>query len=211
MNLNLYLVIDDTFCKPENMAVLVNQLLDCGITCVQLRIKNSPSKLIAKTGLDLLTILKPKKISLIINDHIETVAQINADGVHIGQKDIAYFKAREYLGYNKIIGLSIENIEQAKQCQYLDVDYFGVGPIFATKTKLDAANPIGIQQLRLITNLLNKPIVAIGGINKNNITSVLASGVSGVALISAILGAPSPETETKQFAKIISREKYEQY
>ena len=142
----LYLILDDGLCPPQFMVEQIKQLLDSGITCVQLRMKQ-PSELLEKLGRELLNILKTKKVPLIINDHIEIAAKIDVDGVHIGQKDMPYADARKYLGYEGI-GLSVENLAQAKQCQQLDVDYFGIGPVFATKTKIDAANPMGIQQLK---------------------------------------------------------------
>ena len=174
---SLYLIIDDTLCPPLDMPCLVSQLINCGITCIQLRMKHSSVETITNVGKTLLRLLKSNKIPLIINDHIEIAANINADGVHIGQKDTPYASAREYLGYRKIIGLSIENCDQAEEYSHCDADYFGVGPIFPTNTKCDAANPIGIQQLSQINHVFEKPVVAIGGINRTNIISVLKTGV----------------------------------
>lgn len=200
---SLYLIIDDTLCLPENMLDMVKRLSDYGVTCIQLRMKLASSAIIADIGKSLLDILKPKKIPLLINDSVDIAAEINADGVHIGQKDISYLKAREQLGRQKIIGLSIENIEQAKKCCHDDIDYFGVGPVFPTSTKPDAATPLGIQQLSQITKILKKPVVAIGGINKNNMTTVLQAGVAGIAFVSAILSAKNPALETTHLNQMI--------
>jgi thiamine-phosphate pyrophosphorylase len=198
-----YLVIDDSLCSAETMLPLASLLINCGVTCVQLRMKHSSVATITDIGTALLTLLKPKKIPLLINDHIEIAANIDADGVHIGQNDIAYVEARDYLGYTKIIGLSIENSEQAKKVQHYDVDYFGVGPIFPTTTKRNATNPIGVQQLYQITRQLPKPVVAIGGINRSNMLSVLESGVAGIAFVSAILASAHPESEAKKIMRLI--------
>lgn len=195
----LYQIIDDAFCPLAEMRNTTEKLVDAGVTCVQLRMKNSiPADIIAIGNL-LLPILRTKNIPLIINDHIELAKQLDADGVHIGQGDVNPIDARNYLGKNKIIGLSIETLEQAKQAINFDVDYFGVGPIFTTSSKLDAAIPIGTEQLKLIANILNKPIVAIGGINLQNLPAVLNTGVKGIAIISATLCAEDPVKTIQQF------------
>lgn len=212
INLSLYLIIDDSVCHPDNMVNMAKRVIHCGVTCVQLRMKNATSEIITETGKKLLFLLKPLGIPLIINDHIEIAKNIDADGVHIGQKDIPYFEARNYLGYGKIIGLSIENIKQAQQSQDWDVDYFGVGPVYITTLKPDAARPIGIHQLQQIVQVLKKPVVAIGGLRYQNILPVLNAGVAGVAVISAIISAPDPEFAAKNLAEIIERhrENYDQ-
>lgn len=198
-----YLVVDDSLCPTETMLTLVSRLINCGVTCVQLRMKHTSVATITDIGTALLNLLRPKKIPLLINDHIEIAAKIDADGVHIGQDDIPYADTRDYLGYTKIIGLSIENSKQAKKVQHYDVDYFGVGPIFPTATKRNAANHIGIQQLYQITRQLPKPVVAIGGINRSNMLTVLESGVAGIAFVSAILASAHPESEAKKIMQLI--------
>lgn len=209
INYSLYLIMDDSICKPEEMLNIIHDVIDCGITCVQLRMKHSSLDVILHIGQQLLAILKPKHIPLIINDHIDIAKEINADGVHLGQTDKNVQEARAHLGKKKIIGLSIENIYQAQICADLDVNYFGVGPIYPTSTKLDAANPIGLDELTTIVKLLPKPAVAIGGIHSKNAQAVLQTGVAGIAVASAILRAPKPDIATRKLAEIIthSREK----
>jgi thiamine-phosphate pyrophosphorylase len=196
INYALCLVTDSDF-FVENILNNINYInnLNTAITSVQLRIKNKPTEEITLIAKNLMKILKPKNIPLIINDYVEIVKIVDAAGVHIGQNDMSYHQAREYLGNNKIIGLSIENQEQARACCELDVDYYGVGPVFATQTKLDASPPIGIENLRKIVNIfsnISKPVVAIGGIHENNIHQILQTGVAGVAVASAILSAECP-------------------
>jgi thiamine-phosphate pyrophosphorylase len=201
---SFYLIVDDGLCEPKDMPLLVSNLLSCGVTCVQLRMKQTSVSTIASIGKSLLALLKPKKIPFIMNDHVEIAADIQADGVHLGQQDWAYAKARHYLGHDKIIGLSIENLEQAQVYGDCDADYFGVGPVFPTTTKRDASPPVGIAQLNKIIHCVNKPIVAIGGINKNNATMLLTLGVDGLAFASAVLLSPHPEEEAKTIARTIS-------
>ncbi len=203
-NYSLYFIADNSFCDTNTLITTVHQISDCGISLVQLRMKSAAKEEIIKTGEQLLKILRPKKIPLIINDQPDVVAAIDADGVHLGQNDIDYEKARVQIGPHKIIGLSIENLQQTHLCRHWNVDYFGVGPVFKTHSKLDAAKPIGLVGLKNIVSLSPKPVVAIGGINAQNAADVLATGVSGVAVISAILATKSPILAATQLNKIIS-------
>jgi thiamine-phosphate pyrophosphorylase len=186
---SLYLITDSQLCAPRKLLAVVADAIDAGVTCVQLREKNATQIEIFNCGKELLTILRPRKIPLIINDYANIAFELDADGVHLGQSDMSYFQARALLGSNKIIGLSIENLLQAEHFQHLAVDYFGVGPIFATTTKLDAAQAIGIEQLKLIRQTVHQPLVAIGGINHHNAKQVWQCGVNGIAVASAIMAA----------------------
>lgn len=203
LNYSLYLILDDTHCSPHHMGKIIDAVSSAGITCLQLRMKQASAALIMQTAKQLMAQLPPH-IPLIINDYPEIAAAINAAGVHLGQSDCAYAQARAILGPDKIIGLSIENEEQARQCASWPVDYFGVGPIFTTTTKGDAALPIGVKRLPNLVQLLPKPVVAIGGIDLCNLNEVLQSGVNGVAIAAAILTAPQPTLITQQFAHNIT-------
>jgi thiamine-phosphate pyrophosphorylase len=202
-----YLIADAEVCAPLAIEDAVEQVIDHGISCVQLRMKNQSGQKILVTAKNLLRLLRPRNIPLIINDHIEMAKTLDVHGVHIGQSDTPYLFARKQLGYEKVIGLSLENIQQAKQSRHLDCDYFGVGPIFATPSKKDAAIPLGISQLHLISRLLTTPIVAIGGINQYNLDSVLSTPVAGIAFISAIFSAENPRQMTQQLAQLILKNK----
>jgi thiamine-phosphate pyrophosphorylase len=210
INYSLYLILDETYCAPHHMPTFIKELIPHGITCVQLRMKSSSTHLIEETGKAILKIARPHAIPLIINDNISIAKTIDADGVHIGQQDISYSIARRYLGKDKIIGLSIENETQAHHCREYDVDYFGIGPIYPTTSKPNAAPAVGLLQLKKLTSLLTKPTIAIGGITSDNAIGILQSGVQGLAVISAILGAHSPIKATQAFSNLISsfRESY---
>lgn len=198
INYSLYLIVNHT------QLSILEEVIDCGITCVQLRMKNQPLETILSVAKQLLVLLKPRNIPLIINDHIEIAQEIDADGVHLGQSDKAYAWARRQLGYKKIIGVSISTIEQAEYYQSFDCDYFGVGPIFASTTKIDASSPIGIEGLKKIAPLLPKPIVAIGGINETSIDSILTLPVAGIALAAGIFSANSPQRATHTLSQRLS-------
>lgn len=196
---SLYLIVDG---NPSSIKLLPS-LLDAGVTCVQLRMKSATQNEVIATGKKILTLLRPKHIPLIINDDVEVAKIINADGVHLGQKDPHYKMARAQLGDHKIIGLSVENSAQAQKFCLAEVDYFGVGPIYPTLSKSDAAPAIGTDELARIVKLVAKPVIAIGGINRDNIMETLKTGIAGIAVISAIMSATSPIIAATELAHII--------
>jgi len=112
---------------------------------------------------------------------------VNADGLHIGQGDLPYSIARKIMGKDKIIGLSVETIEQARDTNNMDVDYIGLSPVFSTNTKLDINTPLGLSGVQEIAGFTKHKTVAIGGINSSNAESVIASGADGIAVVSAIV------------------------
>lgn len=202
---SLYLIADRQYTKNINIIEAVEASIKAGVTCVQLREKRLNKEEILLLGKKLLNILRPLNIPLIINDYVDIAYDLNADGVHLGQLDIAHSKAREILGRGKIIGLSVENYQQAVQYADVDVDYFGVGPVFATQSKSDAADPIGINELKKIRQVIKKPMIAIGGINHSNIAQVMQCQVDGVAVISAILASDNPAMSTRQMKQLIEK------
>ncbi|MEM9848740.1 MAG: thiamine phosphate synthase, partial [Bacteroidota bacterium] len=143
-------------------------------------------------------------IPLIINDRLDIALAVDADGVHIGQKDMPAGVARKLLGDNKIIGLSVSNAQQAAEANVLEVDYIGISPIFATGTKQDDLEPpLGLKGLRAIRDIYQNPITSIGGVHQGNVAEVIQNGSDGVAVISAISKADNPEQATQQLKTII--------
>jgi thiamine-phosphate pyrophosphorylase len=147
--------------------------------------------------------LNPLQVPLIVNDRVDIALEIEADGVHIGQRDMDPAGARRLLGPDAIIGLSIETIEQARAAVSFDVDYLGVGPVFATATKIDAALPLGVAALARVRAISRHAIVAIGGIGLENARQVIDSGVDGVAIVSAICAADDPERSARELRQTI--------
>lgn len=190
--LKLCLVVGPRNCCYLNMNRVIERAIRGGITSIQLRCKSSTPGQIAKMGESLLQKLPPG-LPLIINNHVEVAKQLGV-GVHIGQDDMPYCQARQVLGENSVIGLSIENEAQAISAIHLDADYFGVGPIFKTNSKKYAAPPMGVGKLKAITSILESRIcIGIGGINHRNITSLSNAGLDGIAVISAITASHNPE------------------
>lgn len=201
-NRKFYLVIGTKNCMHHSLCDVIAMAINNGVDIIQLREKNASTEKIVQIGNIIQPFLKIHNIPLIINDDIEAAKILDADGVHVGQHDTAYKAARKFLGPNKIIGLSIENAAQVDALkQYHDLDYVGIGPIFSTNTKKDAAKPLGIAGLKEICERINIPTFAIGGIDLNNINDVMQTGVQGAAIVSAICNAENPDQVCALFNK----------
>lgn len=174
-----------------------------GVTAVQLREKSCPMSDFIELGRELKSLLAPLQVPLIVNDRVDIALEIGADGVHIGQRDMDYRRARSLLGRDAIIGLSIETIEQAKAAGPLDVDYLGVGPVFATATKTDAAPPMGLAALAQVRAISRRAIVAIGGIGLENARQAIDAGADGVAVVSALCAADDPERAARELRQAV--------
>jgi thiamine-phosphate pyrophosphorylase len=178
--------------------------VDGGVTSVQLRVKNKTPAEVYEIALILKATLSPLNIPLIINDHIELAKAIDADGIHLGQSDISPAEARRNFGPHKIIGLSIESLEQLEIANTLsDINYVAASAIFQSTTKLDCKTLWGIEGLTTLASRSRHPVIAIGGIQLNNIDAVMTSGASGVAVVSAIHEAMDPQKSAADLMQVI--------
>lgn len=201
--LKLYLVTDRSIAGKRDIADIVLDAVKGGVTMVQLREKNISTREFVELAVRLKQVLAPYEVPLIINDRVDVAIASGADGVHIGQSDMPYRIAREMLGYDRIIGLSVENPAQVEEANCLDVDYIGVSPVFATPTKTDTAEPFGLEGLKKAVAMSAHPTVGIGGMNPDTAASVMATGTDGIAVVSAIVGAKSPREASRNLIKII--------
>ena len=200
-----------------NCSIRNNQYLqfidDCakaGITHVQLRQKNWSFPDLLAFGQDLKSILSKYQLPLIINDNLKLAAELDAEGIHLGQSDSKVADARDILGPNKIIGLSIESIEELEQANQLNsINYVAASAVFASKTKHNLKKIWGIDGLRQFCTLSKHPVIAIGGINNTNIPSLLTTGINGIAIISAIHEATAPKEYIYQLKTLLSGTKHE--
>lgn len=206
-DLSLYLVTDSSLSLGRPLEEIVEQSVLGGVSMVQLREKDCSSKHFYELALKVKAVLKPYKIPLIINDRLDIALAVDADGLHIGQSDLPCEIARKLLEKNKILGLSVENIEQAELSNYLEVDYIGLSPVFSTNTKTDINQPLGIEGIKTIKSLCKHPMVGIGGINKNNTKSIIECGIDGIAVVSAIVSAQNPQTAAAELRDIINKTK----
>jgi len=151
----LYLVTDEKLCLGRNLADVISEAVKGGVNIIQLRKKNINTRNFIEKAEQIKKLLTPLNIPLIINDRVDVALAIKADGVHLGQDDMPYLKAREILGDNAVIGLSVETTEQVKQAEKWNVNYLGISPVFDTKTKTDIKKPWGIQGIRKIRKIAN--------------------------------------------------------
>jgi thiamine-phosphate pyrophosphorylase len=201
---SLYLVTDRRLSSPRSLHDVVRAALRGGVTAVQLREKECATRDFVDLARALKAILAPAGVPLVINDRVDVALAACADGVHIGQSDMDYRDARRLLGPDAIIGLSVETPEQAERAADLAVDYLGVGPIFPTPTKTDAAPVWGIEGLAALRRASRHLLVAIGGIDRENAGAVIRAGADGVAVVSAICAAPDPEQAARELRAAIS-------
>ncbi|MYZ47903.1 thiamine phosphate synthase [Propylenella binzhouense] len=169
-----------------------------GVTLVQLRWKHAPEADIRALAARLRAVTAPAGVPLILNDRPELVAEAGADGVHVGQADMPAVEARRRLGPDAILGLSIETLAQAAALDPAGIDYVGLGPVFATGSKPDHAVPLGISGFAEARTVLEIPVIAIGGMSAENAAAMRAAGADGLAVISAICGAPDPEAAARR-------------
>ena len=191
-DLRLYLVTDRPLSLGRDIDWIVEEAVKGGATMVQLREKDCSTREFIELAAKLMETLKPLGIPLLINDRIDVALAVDADGVHIGQSDMPYKTARALLGPDKIIGLSVENMEDIRVANELDVDYVGISPVYSTHTKTDTAAPFGLDGLREAVKLSIHPTVAIGGMNMKTAKDVMTCGTDGIAVVSAIVSADSP-------------------
>ena len=192
LDLSLYLVTDRDLSLGRPLGFIVEEAVKGGVTMVQLREKNCNSKEFYELGIRLKKLLRAYNIPLIINDRLDIALAIDADGLHIGQSDLPWDVARRLLGKDKILGLSVETMQQAEESNDLDVDYIGISPVFGTPTKTDTLKPFGLNGVKSVSSITRHPNVAIGGINMQNAVQIMAHGANGIAVVSAISSAENP-------------------
>jgi len=191
-DLSLYLVTDPEMTARRGLVETVAAAVEGGVTMVQLRHKDGPARMMVEAGRALHALLAPRGIPLIVNDRIDVAHAIGAEGVHVGQDDLLPAAARAILGPRAIIGLSITGENQLAGCDPAGVDYVGLGPLFPTGTKADAAGALGEAAFAVIRRRLPCPVVAIGGITAHNAAHAIAAGADGIAVVSAICAAADP-------------------
>ncbi len=191
-DLSLYLVTNRPLCLGRDLLDVVSQAVDGGVSMVQIREKDADTREYLELARRLVALLRPKGVPLLVDDRVDIALAVDADGVHVGQSDMPYADVRRLMGPDKIIGLSIDSGDDLREAQELDVDYLGVGPVFPTKTKKNPSPVIGLDGLAKARELSRHKIVGIGSVNSDNAARVMATGVQGVAVVSALCSAPDP-------------------
>lgn len=197
----LYAVTDRAWVGRQSLYEQIQSALQGGVTCVQLREKELNDKEFLEEAMLISDLCKEYKVPLFINDNVEVAIKCNADGIHIGQDDMEILKVREMVGDDMIIGVSVHSVKEALEAVEKGADCLGVGAVFPTSTKADA-DVLSKKVLKDICDVVDIPVVAIGGINKKNIDELAFTGVDGVALVSAIFGAKDIEKECRLLYKL---------
>ncbi len=186
---DIYGVTAEEYSLGRSNTEIVTGMIDAGIKVIQYREKEKKAREKYRECVKIREMTGRAGVTFIVNDNVDLALMVGADGVHIGQDDLPPEKVRELVGNDMIIGLSTHSPAQAREAVKAGVDYIGVGPIFATRTKKDVCSPVGLEYLEYVANNINLPFVAIGGIKESNISEVSRRGARCIAMVTEIVGA----------------------
>ena len=201
-NLLLYAVTDRHWLDGRTLKEVVLESLEGGVTMLQLREKHLDEAHFLEGAKELQMLCRSWHVPFLINDNVEIALAMNADGIHVGQSDMAAGDVRKKLGDDKIIGVSAQTVEQALLAEKAGADYLGVGAVFPTSSK-DDANEVTYETLKAICSAVSIPVVAIGGITQENIHQLAGSGICGAAVISAIYAKPDIKKAAAELKKAV--------
>ena len=199
--MRLYAVTDRAWVGRQSLFEQVESALKGGVTCVQLREKELPQDEFLAEAMEIAALCRRYVTPLFINDNVEIAIACRADGIHVGQSDLEASKVRQRVGSGMMIGVSVHSVEEALEAVKNGADCLGVGAMFATSTKTDV-DVLPLETLRDICDAVEIPVVAIGGINRENIGKLAGTGVDGVALVSAIFAADDIEKECRHLREL---------
>lgn len=200
-DLLLYAVTDRRWLKEgETLVTRTEEAIDGGVTFVQLREKDLDEENFEKEGRELKELCRKRGVPFVINDNVELAAKLDADGVHVGQSDMEALDVRKIIGEDKILGVSAQTVEQAVTAEKHGADYLGVGAVFPTGSKDDAAE-VSYDTLKAICAAVKIPVIAIGGITEENVTELSGSGICGIAVISALYAKEDIKSAARKLRK----------
>ncbi len=197
----LYAVTDRNWLGTETLYDQVEKALKGGATFIQLREKELEEEQFLEEAKELKKLCRRYKVPFVINDNVGIAVKMDADGIHIGQSDMEAGNARERIGTQKILGVSVQTVEQALLAEKRGADYLGVGAVFHTGSKADADN-VGHDTLKAICDAVSIPVIAIGGITKDNLIRLTGTGICGIAAISAVFAQKDIEKSTRILKKL---------
>lgn len=200
--LKLYLVTDRQWLNGRKLTDDLEKAILGGVTIIQLREKNLSDEEFIKVANEVKKLCQKYDIPLIINDNLNVALAIDSDGIHIGQDDIPASIVRKKIGPDKILGVSAHNLKEALQARHDGADYIGVGAIFPTETKNDATI-VTLDKLQKICDRIDIPVVAIGGINIDNISKLKNINIAGIAVVSEIMKANDIMATSNQLVRML--------
>ena len=204
MNFDLYVITDEAISGVLSHAEIAQRAIDGGADVIQLRDKACGCRELCRIGRALRTITMKTGALLIVNDRLDVALACGADGVHLGQDDIRAGVARQIAPPGFIIGVSVGTVDEAMLAEQDGADYIAISPLFSTGSKNDAGPGRGLDVLREIRRNVSIPIIAIGGINRNNVRDVIAAGADGIAVISAIVGSMDISAAARELKSLVS-------
>jgi thiamine-phosphate pyrophosphorylase len=203
--IDFYLVTDSGLSKKGALSD-VDNAIKAGCKIIQYREKNKSTREMIDEARKIKKICDDKAIFL-INDRVDVALAIDADGMHLGQEDMPIEIARKLLGNDKIIGLTVHNVEESAEAEKKGADYIGLSPIFATATKEDAGKACGTEMINRVRRKISIPLIAIGGIDKNNVSEIIKAGADSAVAISAVVSKDNVYDEVRDFTRIIKENK----
>jgi thiamine-phosphate pyrophosphorylase len=202
---SVYVVTDAPERYSHGLLTNIEAAIAGGASMIQYRSTSTAKGALYETARALHQLLKPRHVPLIINDHVDLALAVNAEGVHVGQKDLPVAVVRRLVGRNCIVGLSVTQPSELSTVDATLVDYLGIGPVYPTLSKSDAAPALGLEELRRMVALSPVPVVAIGGISLERAAAVFGTGVAGVAVVAAISAANDPAAAARELRDAKSR------
>lgn len=203
-NLLLYAVTDRTWLNGQTLYEQVENAIKGGATFIQLREKELDEDSFLAEAIEIQKLCRKYQVPFVVNDNVEIARRMNADGVHVGQSDMEAGNVRAILGDRKILGVSVQTVEQAVLAERMGADYLGVGAVFHTGSKADA-DDVSHETLKAICEAVRIPVVAIGGISRHNVSELRGSGICGIAVISAIFAAEDIEGAARELKTLVSK------
>lgn len=200
----LYAVTDRSWLKNETLPSHVDRALRGGATFIQLREKDLDKKHFLQEAKEIRELCRKYRVPFVVNDNVEIALEADADGVHVGQGDMEAGWVRQKVGPEKIVGVSVQTVEQAVLARERGADYLGVGAVFPTSSKADACE-VSLDTLKEICEAADIPVVAIGGINRDNVKELSESGICGIAVISAIFAKKDIEGAARELRRIADK------
>lgn len=197
----LYAVTDRAWLNGETLLQQVEKTLKGGATFIQLREKDLDDETFLQEAIEIQALCKEYGVPFVVNDNVDIAVRMHADGIHVGQSDMEAGDVRAAVGPDAILGVSAQTVEQARLAEARGADYLGVGAVFPTGSK-DDADDVSHEQLKAICDAVSIPVVAIGGISRNNVSQLAGTGIDGIAVISAIFAQPDITAATEELKSL---------
>jgi thiamine-phosphate pyrophosphorylase len=198
----LYVVTDSCLVDRRSLTGVIEAAIRGGAGVIQYREKHADTRQMIISARALCQVCRRLGAVFLVNDRLDVALAVDADGVHVGQQDMPVALARTMLGPDKLLGVSVQDARALDEAESQGADYLSLSPVFATPTKPDHEEPLGLEAVRALAGRSRLPVVAIGGINSTNVAQVMRAGAQGICVISAVLGAPDPERAARELYEL---------